>query len=349
MMNTATKQLAFGRETLLLMVAFVAAALLIWYTLYVFLLAFAGILLAIFLHGLATFTCRHTGLSRGWSLLVVVSALVTLFAAAIMFLAPSVATQVDNLIESLPRALELLRQTIVGFEWGQALLTNLPEVNDVLPSDGQTLSTATNYLSSTVQSITSLVIVLFVGLFLAAEPNTYLAGIHHLIPLDKRERATEVIEQIGSNLQWWLIGKVGEMIFIGLLTWAVLWFLGVPLSLTLGIIAALLVFIPNIGPIIAVIPAVLLALLESPMTALYVIMFFTTIQTLESYLLTPIVQKEVVSLPPALTIMVQVLMAVIAGGIGLVLATPLLVVVFTAVRMLYVKDFLGDHTLSRNE
>ncbi len=329
-----------------LLFAMVIAALLLWYALEVFLLAFAGVLLAVFLHSLATFVCQYTGLGRRWSLLLVVICLLSIFGTALWFLAPNVAVQVDNLMETLPRAVEKLQQNVESYEWGRRVMEGLPKTGEMMPSGSRIFSTATGYLSSTAEWLSRLVIVLFVGLFLALEPKTYLKGVIHLIPMDKRERAREVFEQVGDDLQWWLIGKITEMIFIGLLTWAGLWFLGVPLALTLGILAALLIFIPNIGPLLALVPAALLALLESPATALYVIGFFTAIQTLESYVLTPLVQKKAVSLPPGLTIMVQVLMGVIGGGIGLILATPLLVVAVRATRMLYVEDVLGDETLN---
>ncbi len=348
-MNTARDVIESRWNLWLLLFVMVVVALLTWYALEVFLLAFAGILLAVFLHSLAVVVCRYTRLSRGWSLFLVVLCLVSAFGVAVWLLAPNVATQIDNLVERLPRAAERLQQNISDYEWGRRILNGLPNASEVVPSGSRIFSTATGYFSSTLEWISRFVIVIFVGLFLAIEPKTYLVGIKHLIPLDKRARATEVIEQIGENLQWWLIGKVGEMIFIGLLTWAMLWFLGVPLALTLAIISALLVFIPNIGPLIALVPAALLALLESPTKALYVIGFFTAIQTLESYLLTPLVQKRAVSLPPALTIIVQVLMGVIAGGIGLVLATPLLVVAVVTLRMIYVEDVLGDTSVVKSD
>ena len=132
------------------------------------------------------------------------------------------------------------------------------------------------------------------------------------------------------------------MIIIGVLTAVGLWLLGVPLALTLGLLAALLTFIPNIGPILAVVPAALLALLQSPTRALYVVLLYLGIQTVESYLLTPLMQKRTVSLPPALTIFAQVLMGILVGRIGLVLATPLTAALFVLVKMLYVEDILGD-------
>lgn len=132
------------------------------------------------------------------------------------------------------------------------------------------------------------------------------------------------------------------MIVIGVLTAIGLWLLGVPMAVTLALIAALLTFIPNIGPILAVVPAALLALLQSPMQVVYVCLLYFGIQTFESYLLTPLVQRRTVSLPPALTIFAQVLAAVLLGGLALSLATPMAAALVVLVRMLYLEDVLGD-------
>jgi predicted PurR-regulated permease PerM len=132
------------------------------------------------------------------------------------------------------------------------------------------------------------------------------------------------------------------MLIIGVLTTAGLSILGVPLALSLGIFAALLTFIPNFGPIIAVLPAVLFALVESPTKALYVLALYIGIQMIESYLITPLIERETVSLPPVLTIFFQIFLGVLVGGLGLILATPLLTVIIVLVKMLYIEDILGD-------
>jgi predicted PurR-regulated permease PerM len=132
------------------------------------------------------------------------------------------------------------------------------------------------------------------------------------------------------------------MIFIGLLTWIGLSILGVPLALTLGLIAGLLSFIPNFGPIISAVPALLLAFIESPTTALYVLILYIGVQLVESNVVTPLIERETVELPPALTIIFQLALAVMVGGLGLILATPLLAVIMVVIQMVYIQDILGD-------
>lgn len=141
---------------------------------------------------------------------------------------------------------------------------------------------------------------------------------------------------------WWLIGRLLSMLIVGITVTISLWLLGIPLALTLGLLAALLDFIPNLGPTLATVPAVLLALMQSPTQAVYVLLIYIVIQQAESYLLTPIVQHRTVSLPPALTIIAQVILGVLFGVMGLILASPLAAVVLVLIKMLYVEDVLGD-------
>jgi len=164
------------------------------------------------------------------------------------------------------------------------------------------------------------------------------------VPLDKRDRARDVTGQIGTALKWWLMGKLVAMVFVGVLVWLMLLLFGLPFALTLAAIAALFTFIPNFGPIISAVPVVLIALLDSTTTAVWVGVLFTAIQAVESYILTPVVQQSTLALPAALTITTQLMLGVFAGGVGLALATPLTLVVLVLVRTLYVRDVLGDAT-----
>ena len=152
----------------------------------------------------------------------------------------------------------------------------------------------------------------------------------------------EVLEEAGSTLQRWLLAQLVSMGIVGLLTTLGLWLLGVPLALTLGILAALSEFIPNFGPILSAVPAVLLALVDSPRLALWVVVLYAGIQAAESYLITPLVQQRLASLPPVLVIVSQLLGGILFGFLGFALATPLLAVAMVLIKRLYVEDRLGE-------
>ncbi|MCZ7574449.1 MAG: AI-2E family transporter [Ardenticatenaceae bacterium] len=170
----------------------------------------------------------------------------------------------------------------------------------------------------------------------------YTHGFLRLIPRGKRDRGAQVLHAVKHSLWWWLLGQMTAMAVIGVLKSLGLWLLGVPLPLTLGLLAALLTFIPNFGPITAGTVATLVALTESPMKALYTILLAIGVQFIESHLVTPLVQREAVALPPAFTISGQVLMGALLGFRGLVFAVPLLAASLVVVKMLYIEDVLGE-------
>lgn len=325
-------------------VATVLALTLVYFTFDVILLIFAAALLAIFLRGLADLLRPYIRLNEVWRVLIVAVLLLAILAGAIALLAPSVGEQIRVLRDEIPQSATRTADYISHYTWGQFLISHLPSVEDVMARvDAQAvLSRVGGYFSSTVGAVGQLAVVVLLGIYLASEPRFYTDGFTRLFPIDKRRRAGAVFDTIYQTLRWWLIGKAISMIFIGIVTWIGLWLMGVPLALTLGIIAGLLSFIPNFGPIISAIPALLLAFIDSPISAVYVGALFVGIQLVESNVVTPLIERETVELPPALTIIFQLALGALIGGLGLVLATPLLAVVVVLVKMVYIEDVLGD-------
>jgi predicted PurR-regulated permease PerM len=323
--------------------------LLMWYAVNVLLLIFAGILLAVFLRGLSSRVSGYTGLPEGWSLAAVIIVILLTFSGLAWWLAPSVVEQAGELRRALPESIKKGEAWLSQYGLGRQIIERMPTLEEAMPNGSEAFSRITGIFSSTLTAIANFVIITFVGIYLAVDGRAYTNGLVRLFPLNKRERASEVLDELGFTLWWWLLGKFAAMIIVGAATWLALTILGVPLALTLGLLAGLLDFIPNIGPFIAGIPAVLIALTISPTTALYVLVFYFIIQSLESYVLTPILQQKTVKLPPALTIVAQVLLGVLVGGLGLILATPLAAVVFVLVRMLYIEDTLGEAVVKPSE
>jgi predicted PurR-regulated permease PerM len=317
---------------------------LLYFTFDVVLLIFAAALLAIFLRGLADIAGRFIKLSEGWLVLLVSLLLIGVLAAAIALLAPSVAEQAQHLRDELPRSAEATANYISQFGWGRALLQQLPSFDDVRQnvSASMLLSGVGGFFTSTVGVVGNVLMTCLLAIYFASEPRLYIRGLIRLFPKPSRHRATQVFAAVGETLRWWLIGKAGSMLFIGVLTWIGLSILGIPLALTLGLIAGLLSFIPNFGPIMSAVPALLLAFIESPTTALYVLTLYIGVQLIESNVVTPLIERETVELPPALTIVFQLALAALVGGLGLIVATPMLAVIMVIVEMVYIQDLLGD-------
>ncbi len=317
----------------------------------VILLIFAAILLAVFLHGLAGFVNRYLNISEGMSVLLVSVLLIVILGGAIALLAPSVAKQVQHLRDELPNSAKQAGAYISQYGWGRTLIEQLPDADGLMRKiDASTMLTRVGgYFSSTVGALGNFFITILLAIYFATEPRFYATGFTKLFPVAMRSRVYEILAEIGDTLGWWLVGKAASMVFIGLLTWFGLYILGVPLSLTLGLLAGLLSFIPNFGPILSALPAILLAFIESPIKAVYVLILFIIVQVIESNIVTPLIERRTVELPPALTIIFQLVLAVLIGGLGLVLATPLLAVIMVLIQMVYIEDVLGDRNTDAEE
>jgi predicted PurR-regulated permease PerM len=318
--------------------------LLLFFAFDVLMLVFAAALMAVFLRGLADFLRRYVNISEGFAVLIVSALLLGLLSGGIALLAPDVAEQMAHLRRELPRSAAAAAEYISRFGWGRAIIEQLPSVDDVRSGldPSLLLSGVRGFFTSTIGAIGNFFIVILLGIYFAAEPRLYTRGFTSLFPLDRRTRVREILVAINDTLRWWLIGKIASMLFIGVVTWIGLSIIGVPLALALGLIAGLLSFIPNFGPIISAVPALLLAFIASPTLALYTLGLYVGVQLIESNLVTPIIERETVEIPPALTIVFQLTLAVLVGGLGLVLATPLLAVIIVLVKMVHVEDILGD-------
>ncbi|MFB6232065.1 MAG: AI-2E family transporter [Salinibacter sp.] len=308
----------------------------------VLLTIFAGILLAVFLAGATQGLSANTFLPRSVALLLTIAGLVSLFAILWILTGPDISEQLSELAALLPNATERLtnrlRANIQQNEWVRRLL-DPSQLMSTVPS---VLGGVTNVFRSTVGILVNTFIVLFIGIYGAINPQWYVDGVVRMVPPSRRQRAQEVIYAIGRALRWWLTGRVIMMVIVGVLTALGLSLAGIPSPIALGLVAALSSFVPYLGPVLAVVPALLVASLLSLTKVVYVVLVYGTVQVLESYMITPLVQERAVHVPPAALISVQLIGGVGAGAVGVLLATPLAVVIIVLVQTLYVEDVLGD-------
>ena len=307
----------------------------------VVLLVFVGSLIGLFLHGIGSWLARKTHLPERLWVAVFCLAILGLAVLTGWLAAPSVANQGDALTETLPRAFEKATEPFERHGWGRALLKRARHPGEII-ARRETWSNAGGVLFATLGVGGSLIVVLFIGLYTGFDPGAYRRGLLRLVPHHRRERVAEITSLVAHTLQMWMVGKLVSMMLVGVATWIGLALLDIPLALLLALLAALLTFIPNFGPVLSAVPAILLALLQGPTKALWVVGLYIAIQTVESYLFTPLLQKRMVALPPALTIVAQLVMGTIAGALGVVVATPLTAAFLVLVKEAYVKDVLGD-------
>jgi predicted PurR-regulated permease PerM len=198
------------------------------------------------------------------------------------------------------------------------------------------------FLSSTVTVAAGLFLILVLAIYVGADPALYHVGLMHLFPHGSRERAGVVLTRVATVLRKWLVTQLVAMVVMGVVSTLTLLALGVKAAVALGVIAGLLEFVPTVGPILAAVPAIAMGFLDSPEKALTVGLAYLVIQQLEGHVLIPMLMKEGMDLPPALTIVAQAVMALLFGFLGLMVAVPLLAVVIVPIKLLYVEGVVGD-------
>ena len=317
-------------------IAALAAVVLLLFTrlISVLLLLLAGALVALFFQGLGALLHRYAKLPTGWAVVagvVLVAALATGFFALTGF---KIQAQLSELQESFPLTLSNARQQLQQLPLGQKVINqlNTKETQDKLQTAAATL------FKSSFGIFGDIYIILFMAMYFMVDPQLYKKGMAKLAPLKAQPKTLHILEKLGSSLQKWLKGKLFAMMVTFVLTAIGLLIIGMPMWLTLALIAGLLNFIPNFGPIIAMVPAVLVALLQGPATAGIVAGLYVLVQLIESNFITPLVQQKLLSIPPALIIIAQLAMAALTGGWGILLATPIVVIIMIIVQETYTEN-----------
>jgi predicted PurR-regulated permease PerM len=212
-----------------------------------------------------------------------------------------------------------------------------PQMHDRIQ---QQLSGATRYLfpffTHTVQAIAGTLLVIFLSIYLAADPALYRRGVLALLPDRRRAQGAYVMDRIAVVLRKWLVTQLIAMLTIGVVTTIALLLLRVKAAFALGLLAGLFEFIPTVGPLLSAIPGVAMGFLDSPEKAATVAVAYWGIQFLETHVLIPLLMKGGMDLPPALTVITQALLALVFGFLGLMVAVPMLATVMVIVQVLYV-------------
>ena len=316
----------------------VLLVLAIWVASHMLLLVFGGILLAILLRGLGELLSEHTGIPERWSIWIVLVALVLVVGVGGWYLSGEISGQFDALGRSLTEMWGQLRSQLEKYAWGQQVLAVLgdPQIS------AERVGTLGKLFGAVLGGVSGLIISVFIGLYVAADPTLYRHGFIRLVPLHYRARATEILNDLHDTLRWWLMGTLVVMILVGTMITVGLWLLGIPLALALGLIAFFLEFVPYVGPILSAVPAILVASTVGSREVLYVVLLYWAVQSLEGYVISPLVYQKTVEIPPMLSISAQVVLGTLLGVIGVVFATPLTACAMVLAQRVYVEDALGD-------
>jgi predicted PurR-regulated permease PerM len=311
---------------------------LLWRSAYALLLGFGAVLFAVFLRGAAGPIARWTGISMRLSVGAVCLLLVAAAALGGWLVGPLIAEQLDELGSTFSTSIEQLRASLERTIWGKRIL----DVLTGMGSDGTVATAAAKFVMSAVDAVLGVILVVVAGAYLAMSPRDYMEGLVYLLPKHRHQRAREVFRTTGSALWLWMRGQLITMAIVGVLTGVTLMLIGVPLAIALGLIAGLAEFVPFIGPLLAAVPILVVALAKDPQIAMYALLAVVVVQQLESNLITPLIQRHAVELPPVMVLVGTIAFSLLLGILGLIFAAPLLVVVMVWTKMLYMQDALEE-------
>ena len=305
----------------------------------VLLLVFASVVLAVGLDGLSHALSRRLPVSRNWALVGVSLAIFASIFAVFGLSAGRLALQ-----------LQQVAAAVVDFaEQGHAWLTETGVMREPEDGDSGLVSSlremsgqALNWGMTAVGAVTSLVILVVLTGFLSANPDLYLTGAIRLVPPEKRGVAQDTLSALAAALRWWFLGQLVSMAILGVTVGLGLFFLGVEIWLGIAVLTAMLTFIPFIGPLLAAVPIIAVGFAAGMQTGWIVLIGYLLIQNIEGSVIGPMIQQRAVNLAPALLIAVQVLLSLVFGVMGLILAAPLTIVGMVAVQKLWVEHTLGE-------
>ncbi len=314
--------------------AVIAGAILIWMTRVILLLLFAGLIGALVLTIATNWTQKKLRLRRNLALALVLLSLATCLGIGIWLRGPALVQQFSELLIDLPSATEKIRLSLQEHNWGRWLLSHFADQAQLSDGISYAATRIGGIVITTASTLVGLFIIAAVSLYVAAEPSTYLRGLQLLTPAVYRLKLDRCLESAAQMLRSWLVAKAFSMLTIGALVTVGLWALQVPMAGTIGIIAAAFTFIPNLGPVISFVPAGLLAFAISPTKGILTLLLFCMAHFLEGNIVTPLLERKIVTLPPALTLAVQLVLASTTGAIGVALAAPLTAVALGMLQVL---------------
>ncbi len=316
----------FRKRAVFVVLTSVVAILLLWLTWtarYVLLLLFASCIGALILSTFTNWLRSWIPMRRGIAFAIIISIICLMTVLLIWTRGSLLLQQLGDLQSSIPSALRQIHSRLLSETWGRWFLVQIEDSEQLALGASFVLSGIRGAMYLTGAAVAAMFLVTVSSLYFGAEPDLYLRGIRRIVPEAYRSIFEECLTSLTKTIRAWLLARLLSMAVIGMLISCGLFLIGVPLAGTLGIIAALLTFVPNIGPILSVVPAALLAFAISPTKGFIAILLFCSAHFLEGNLISPLADRGIVKLPPSLTLSVQLLLGSIAGALGVALAAPL--------------------------
>lgn len=346
------KSEAPGIRTVYAAVGLVFTLLLAAYLLYqiavVVLVLLLTLLFSIIISGPVDYLERR-GVGRSWGTMITLGAVGLVFGGLGAALAPIIEDQAVELVETFPALLENAQRIAGDLQERLGIDVEVPlDPQSVFDSvrnflSGGALSTVANVGAGIANVLSFAFVIIIATIYAVARPRPLVNGFVALFPAGKRQRVREILGEMYRTVQRWFLGQLISMTIIGVLSTVALSVIGIPFALLLGIFSGLISFIPFIGPVISVIPPVLLALIGNPIDALWVVLAYLIIQAIESNLMQPLIMSRAVSLHPAVIVFAILIMGTLFGFVGVLLAVPFVAALHVLLRELWIErmDALG--------
>jgi predicted PurR-regulated permease PerM len=314
---------SFLRKMLLAIAVLILAAL-VWWLRTILFLIFASIILSLFVRSITGPVQKHLKISGGLALAVVLIVLTIGFGLGVAFFGWSIVAQFVELLTLLPKAFDTFTAWIQHIPLAAQAIKSFQKsgMSSALPA----LLHIPGYALAVFGGVAGLLLILAGGVYLSAEPDLYRRGLLRLVPATQRDDAGATLDAIAVNLRKWLLSQLAAMVMVGLLVGVALWVIGVPAAGALGLFAGAAEFVPIAGPIASAIPALLVSLLVGIEEAGWTLLIFVVIGQIEGNVLIPLLQRRVIAIPPLVTLFALVGFALLFGPLGIVLATPLTIV-----------------------
>ena len=329
-------------------VLFVALLLFTWYFAATLFLIFAGMLLGVALNAMSNLLGRVVRLPHSLRLTMVCLVVAGMLSGVLFLGGTTIAQQTTALSNTIKSQLVSVKAFLESngvdtslFDFGSLSSSSdssspaapsappthsLPSAGTIAASGGAIFSQSLKLILGTASAVGNFFIVLFLGIAFATQPGVYRDGLLFMAPARHRRRAVAIIDRIGETLERWLIAQIITMVAVFLVTWIGLSVIGIQSSFILGIQAGLLAFIPTIGAILGGLIVILASLASGWVAGLSAFILFLGVHALESYVLTPIIQRQALDIPPATLFAFQILLSVVFGIWGLALALPLMAI-----------------------
>jgi predicted PurR-regulated permease PerM len=317
------------------------SAFLLWKTVSSLLVIVAGVLFAAFLDAAARAIAPIFPVNRALRLTVVVLLLSALLAFGLVWGAGKIPEQVHILLQVMDTQLDVVQEHLMSF--GVDLLG--PEAGRNFAAwffdQGRLLSNAQMVLGTASSFLTNALVILFLGILFAFDPLSYRESLVILVKHSYRARTRAVLDEMGGVLRFWLVGLAVRIVLMTLCVWIALYWVGLPGPFVLGLQAGFSNFIPYLGPIVAAVPIALVAMPLGGSELVWAIIVYTILQSIEGYVIGPLIQRQAVETPPAWTLIAILLLGALFGVAGIALAMPLVAVGRIALIRFYVEDWLG--------